>query len=105
MSDELRNPSPVEEPSVLDYVKSLFKFGNRERIQIQSFFEEEKESRPDLSVSPQPGDIPQPSAFRLAPAVLPPPEPQPSAPEVAPQPVTSNPFPWRSLLAFLIDLL
>ncbi len=51
MSDELPNPNqyPLREPSVLDYVKSLFRFGS-ERIQIPEFVEEEKPS----AVSDQP---------------------------------------------------
>ena len=40
MSDELQKPDQQNEPSVLDYVKSLFRFGN-ERIQIPEFVEEE----------------------------------------------------------------
>jgi hypothetical protein len=99
MSDELQNPNTVAEPSVLDYVKSLFKFGKRERIQIQSRFEEEKGFLTDASISPQP------SAFRLAPAVLQPPELQPSALEATSRPSISVPFPWRSLLAMLLALI
>ena len=34
MSDDLEKPEPLEEPSVLDYVKSLFRFGNGKSIQI-----------------------------------------------------------------------
>jgi hypothetical protein len=46
MSNENRNsnPHPLGEPSVLDYVKSLFRFGNAERIQIPEFLEEEQRS-------------------------------------------------------------
>jgi len=36
MSDENPNPNqyPLGEPSVLDYVKSLFRFGDGERLEI-----------------------------------------------------------------------
>jgi hypothetical protein len=44
MSDELQQTNPTEEPSVLDYVKSLFRFGKAERIQLPSFVEEERVS-------------------------------------------------------------
>src|SRR5258706_11854530 len=46
MSDEQQNPnqSPLQEPSVLDYLKSLFRFGKGERIQLPEFMEEEQRS-------------------------------------------------------------
>ena len=34
MSDDVEKPEPLKEPSVLDYVKSLFRFGNGKSIQI-----------------------------------------------------------------------
>ena len=42
MSDETPNSNqpPVQEPSVLDYFKSLFRFGKGERIQLPEFVEE-----------------------------------------------------------------
>jgi len=45
MSDDLQQINPPEEPSVLDYVKSLFRFGKAERIQLPSFVEEERVSK------------------------------------------------------------
>jgi len=45
-----QDPPPVQEPSVLDYVKSLFRFGSGERIQLPEFVEEEQRS----AVSDQP---------------------------------------------------
>jgi len=42
MSDDLQQTNPPEEPSVLDYVKSLFRFGKAEKIQLPTFVEEEK---------------------------------------------------------------
>src|SRR5512143_3586715 len=95
MSDENpdRGYSPAEEPSVLDYFKSLFRFGNGERIRIPSFVEEEPRSVPSILTQPEqlpvetqeqlPAFSVQPSAFYLPP---------------------STPFPWRSLLAFAAAL-
>ena len=45
MSDELQNNRQPDEPSVLDYVKSLFRFGRGERIQIPDFVEEVQEQQ------------------------------------------------------------
>ncbi len=78
MSDELPKQSDQHnEPSVLDYVKSLFRFGS-ERIQLPEFVEEEKLS----SISDQ--QLAESSQL----LELPPP-----------------PFPWRSLLALLFALI
>ena len=43
MGDENQTPNryPLGEPSVLDYVKSLLRFGDGERIRIPEFVEEE----------------------------------------------------------------
>ena len=78
MSDELQKPDQpsIQEPSVLDYVKSRFRFGG-ERIQIPESVEDEKPS----AVNDQ----------QLA----------DSSPEIHP----STPFPWRSLLALLFALI
>lgn len=46
MSNELPNPHSTDEPSVLDYLKSLLRFRDSERVQIPSFAEEEKPSSP-----------------------------------------------------------
>jgi hypothetical protein len=104
MSDDLQKPDQFDEPSVLDYVKSLFRFGNGERIQIP--FEEEiptaekvEERQPFITETPvlQPvEDAQQETSFHEAPFA----EIQP-VPESARQP-TLTPFPWRSLLAFLL---
>ena len=82
MSDETQNPnqSPQPEPSVLDYLKSLFRFGSGERIQLPDFVEEEQQ----LAVSGQPVET-QPETFQLA--------------------NVQTPFPWRSLLAVVLALL
>ena len=80
MSDELQPTNTPEEPSVLDYVKSLFRFGKTEKIQLPSFVDEEPLSAvTDQSTST---DV-HPSAFSLQP---------------------STPFPWRSLLALFLAL-
>ena len=62
MSDETQNPNqpPIQEPSVLDYLKSLFRFGKGERIQLPDFAEEEKPSAISdqrSAVSSQPSTI------------------------------------------------
>ncbi|RPJ27931.1 MAG: hypothetical protein EHM33_06345, partial [Chloroflexi bacterium] len=97
MSDENPNPNqyPLGEPSVLDYVKSLFRFGDGERIHLPSFVEED--ARSTHSILTRPEELPveaesppleqvqdQPSAFSLPP---------------------STPSPWRSLLAFGLALI
>ncbi len=102
MSNENPNPNqyPLGEPSVLDYVKSLFRFGDGKRIQVPSFVEEEQPlavssqlSATDLQVEEVPVIITEsklhpfekaqdkPSSFILPPSVS---------------------FPWRSLLAFTL---
>ena len=100
MSDELQNNVPPEEPSVLDYVKSLFRFGGAERIHLPKFVEDEK---PSQTVSDQPLAV----AGQLE-----------EASQVANSqyPITTYPsristlrslagLPWRSLLALLLALL
>ena len=80
MSDELQPTNTPEEPSVLDFVKSLFRFGKTEKIQLPSFVDEEPLSAvTDQSTST---DV-HPSSFSLQP---------------------STPFPWRSLLALFLAL-
>ncbi len=81
MSNETPNPNqyPLGEPSVLDYLKSLFRFRSGERIQIPSFVEEEKpDNLPDANDQQPLGDI-QVEEHRV-----------------------TTPFPWRSLLAFTL---
>ncbi|HJR79751.1 MAG TPA: glycosyltransferase family 39 protein [Anaerolineales bacterium] len=91
MSDELQrsDPSPVAEPSVLDYVKSLLKFGDGEKIRIPEFVEEDSQPLPSALVQPEESLAvsvePQPHPFAFA---LPP----------------SRPFPWRSLVALVLAL-
>ncbi len=90
MSDEIQQPNqpPMQEPSVLDYVKSLFRFGAAERIRIPEFVEDVQEFRldetiirpsEDLQVSSKPSTV----SFRFS----------------------KTPFPWRSLLALLLALI
>ncbi|MEP7133522.1 MAG: glycosyltransferase family 39 protein [Chloroflexota bacterium] len=84
MSDETQPPdqTPIQEPSVLDYLKSLFRFGKGERIQLPEFVEEEQ----PLAISGQPLAVSdQPATF------------QPSNLQTL--------FPWRSLLALGFALL
>src|SRR5215211_9469652 len=96
MSDDLEKTGHLEEPSVLDYVKSLFRFGNGERIRIPGeenilIKEPSPERRAFITEAPvlQPvDDVRQDLSFVEAPST----EAQPAPP----------PFPWRSLLAFLL---
>jgi hypothetical protein len=75
MSDELHNNEPTEEPSVLDYVKSLFRFGGAERVSLPKFVEQERPA-------PATGDRSTIAYLR-----------------------SLARFPWRSLLALLLALL
>ena len=75
MSDELPNNEPTEEPSVLDYVKSLFRFGGAERVSLPKFVEQE---------SPAPVTSDRSTIAYLRSLAR---------------------FPWRSLLALLLALL
>ncbi len=91
------NQYPLGEPSVLDYVKSLFRFGNGERIQIPDFVEEEQpfavgEQRFDTGFQVQ--EV-QPEVF-----VAPEPDRYPSVFLRPPSPY----FPWRSLLALCLAI-
>src|SRR5215208_3990836 len=103
MSDDIEKPEPLAEPSVLDYVKSLFRFGNGKPIQIpveqnlstrpvekkQSLFEPTPQLQPLDNVQREPVFVETPSPdLQLAPEPL----------EEGPVP----PFPWRSLLAFVL---
>jgi len=72
--------TPIQEPSVLDYVKSLFRFGG-ERVPLPEFAEEERPSAVSDQLSAA-SDQPQPSNL---------------------QPAT--PIPLRSLLALILALL
>ncbi len=104
MSDEVEKTGQLEEPSVLDYVKSLFRFGNGERIRIPGeekrlLQEPVKKSNAFVTETPvlKPvGDFQQELSFVEAPVT----EVQPAEVRVPEEPVP--PFPWRSLLAFLL---
>src|SRR5215210_969083 len=90
MSDELEKLSqpPIQEPSVLDYVKSLFRFGGAERIRIPEFVEEAQELKSDEVVIQESEDLQvssKPSTFSFQ--------------------LSKTSFPWRSLLALLIALI
>ena len=75
MSNGLHSNEPIEEPSVLDYVKSLFRFGGAERVSLPKFVEQE---RPAPVTSDRSTIVYLRSLAR---------------------------FPWRSLLALLLALL
>src|SRR6185436_10145437 len=94
MSDENPNPDPNQyplgEPSVLDYVKSLFRFRNGERIQIPDFVEEEQ--------SFVVGEQTVVADVRLEEAPV-------SDVELAePRIPASVSFPWRSVIALFLAL-
>ena len=101
MTDEVEKTDPLAEPSVLDYVKSLLRFGGGERIHLP--FDEDRargenmEERSFLTEAAalQPVEhARQELSFVEAPSV----EAQPVVESIQEQPRT--PFPWRSLLAF-----
>lgn len=100
MTDEVKKTDPLEEPTVLDYVKSFFRFGKAERIQIPSFVEAEKrESQPAQFILKQPEALPAAPEQRFQ--ALDRIQDKPSS--STPHPVT--PFPWRSLFALFFALL
>lgn len=91
MSSENQNPNqyPLGEPSVLDYVRSLFRSGNGDRIPIPGFLEDEQGSVQAqqfvTGTTEQDVVLAQPAAalsFRV-----------------------STPFPWRSLLALVLAII
>jgi hypothetical protein len=94
MSDELQQPESQNEPSVLDYVKSLFRFRRGERIRLADSDQQLAISGEQLAVSEKPEES-QPGTFQPFDGA----QGKPSNL----QPVT--PFPWRSLLALLFALL
>ena len=113
MSEELQNNNQLDEPSVLDYVKSLLRFGSGERIRIPDFVEENQQRIASPSSNGDQSDEAflyrpdEPSEFqRVEPVVLEPvvaAQEKPSVQETSRQPFT--PFPWRSLLALLLALI
>lgn len=104
MHDEVEKTDPLEEPSVLDYVKSLLRFGNGERIRIpgeeKSLLNEPVQERhafvTETPVLKPADDFQQELSFVEAPLT----GVQPVVVRVPQEPVP--PFPWRSLLAFLL---
>lgn len=109
MSDE--NPNPVQyplgEPSVLDYVKSLFRSGNGERIQIpfeeeilvDESVEEKHSFITETPVSQRITDVQPEISFYESTA----PESWPTPEETQNLPLTA--FPWRSVLALMLALI
>jgi len=108
MTDEKPNQDqyPLGEPSVLDYVKSLFHSGNGHRIQIPSEEEilveqkiEERSFSPVEASDQSIDDVQSDISFVESPTA----DIQPVGESIAEQPVTV--FPWRSLLAFGLALI
>ena len=104
MSNETPNPNqyPLGEPSVLDYVKSLFRFRDGERIEIPDFVEEEERSaisNQQLAVNGQLTAIEV--QVDEVPTVVTESDHQLSTFNVKP----STSFPWRSILAFILALI
>ncbi len=94
MSNETQQPEQPE-PSVLDYVKSLFRFGRSERIQLPNFVEQEQYSDRSWVINAQtPVDVQERHQSEFA---------------KSQSPITNFqlpiPFPWRSLLALLLALI
>ena len=122
MGDENQTPNryPLGEPSVLDYVKSLLRFGDGERVRIPEFVEEEQafvpgNQEPVISgqlagVETQVDELP-PAVASFQVAVPDAQAEQISEQEIVSQPETLQPsglstaFPWRSLLALLLALI
>jgi hypothetical protein len=119
MSDELNNTPQLDEPSVLDYVKSLFRFGRGEQIQISDFVEEEQESRQSAVINEQLSVIGEPLiekaeetpeqlstvSAQTEQVRVPTPQPVYKPQEELPPPYhPPAPFPWRSLLALMLAL-
>jgi len=100
MSDENSNPNqyPLGEPSVLDYVKSLFRFSDGKRIHVPSFIEEEQAQPSVVSDQLLATDSQQ---VEETPIVVSAPEVEFSVSHLRP----SLPFPWRSLLALFLALI
>src|SRR5690349_3738529 len=107
MSEDLEKPDQHQEPSVLDYFKSLFRFGNGERIQLplkeEAPSDENGGNKRFLTVETptlQPHEaVRLETSFAEAPS-----------PDIRPLPVPIEekpftPFPWRSLLAFILALI
>lgn len=105
MSDENPTPGqyPLGEPSVLDYVKSLFRSGNGERIRLpfedETLADEKIEERQALFRRAPVTDVEKEPSFFEAESM----ELQP-APELALS-LPLTPFPWRSLLALMLALI
>ena len=109
MSNENHDPNqtPLGEPSVLDYVKSLLRFRNGERIHLSSFVEEKQPSATEIQVDE---DRPPAVSHEVVTTDILAEEVQPEV-STEPQPETFQPFnlptvfPWRSLLALLLALI
>lgn len=94
-----QDPTPPPEPSVLDYVKSLFRFGRGERIRLPEFVEDEQKE----AIQAQTVDMGQPTV------VVEQPVEEVPAPEIRPSffnsPTAQTSFPWRPLIALFLALL
>ena len=99
MREENQNPGqyPLGEPSVLDYVKSLLRFGRGERIRIPDG-EHLSEVDEQVSISFLEEKVVEPEAVSTA-------QPEMEGKESTDQAPSSTPFPWRSLLALLLGLI
>ena len=99
-NNKQQDQPPFDEPSVLDYFKSLIRFGG-EKIQL--------EEKPLAIGDEQLADRDEPSAINVSseePRIPDQNQEQTSSPDL--QPSTSEsatPFPWRSLLAFFLALI
>lgn len=115
MGDENQNPNryPLGEPSVLDYVKSLLRFGGSERIRIPDFAEEEqvlgsRDPRPATGLEAKQEKVAAIDPLVLTPVVQ---AEEIQVEEPVLQPETLQPanlptsFPWRSLLALFLALI
>ncbi|MGE5377808.1 MAG: glycosyltransferase family 39 protein [Bacteroidota bacterium] len=100
MSEEKQNPGryPLGEPSVLDYVKSLLRFGRGERIRIPDG------EQPSAVDEQDPATVIEEEAIRRD--VIPSTQQKADLQEEhLPLAAASFPFPWRSLLALVLGLI
>ncbi len=89
----------MEEPSVLDYLKSLLNPFRREKIDLPKQGQEEVQSEPTGQRPTVPGVVVE-AVFEPTAVVIPEEMPSP-----IPQPETlPGPFPWRALIALVIAL-
>jgi 4-amino-4-deoxy-L-arabinose transferase-like glycosyltransferase len=111
MSEEKQNPGryPLGEPSVLDYVKSLFHIGSDERIRIPEedrlFFNKDQVTEEKTAATSTLVSAAALPVVEAAPEGITEIEPEAAFQESESPVPSSGPFPWRSLLALFLGLI